>query len=621
MPDLLASALDDSSVAVDAPAAASPIGAPTLTWRDGEILRDGVAHRILAGSIHYFRVHPDQWEDRLRRLAAMGANTVDTYVAWNFHERVEGDAHFDGWRDIERFIRLAGDVGLDVFLRPSPYICAEWSNGGIPFWLSGRVTALRTSDADFLAAVDAWYDALIPRLAPLQAAHGGPIVAIQIENEYGSFGSDSAYLAHLRDGLRRRGMVEMLTTADGITGDMIEHGSVPGAMATFTFGTGVARAVELRREGDALMCSELWGGWFDHWGERHHVRSAASTGGTIAELLAAGGSVSLYMAHGGTNFGLWNGANHDQVLQPTVTSYDSDAPIGEDGTLNEKFHALRSMFAPFHAGELPPIPADPQRQSAATAPLEPRASLGELIATLPVTGDVSPRPRTFEELGAEDGLVAYQADVSFPAEAVLTIDGLHDRAVVSLDGLRLGVLERDGDTSLSLPVGGGAGRLTIVVESLGRINYGPYTGEGKGIMRGVMIGRRLVNGWTHRLIPQDAPAVTAHSATTHLATPRSAASGLPADASDGLAVASFDIAEPLDAWLAFPAGSKGMVWLNGFLLGRYWKVGPQETLYAPAPLWKVGRNEIVVLDTDGLGSKVEIREEPSFGETEEFIGS
>ncbi|WP_426622198.1 glycoside hydrolase family 35 protein [Microbacterium sp. As-52] len=621
MPDLLASALDDSSVAVDAPAAASPIGAPTLTWRDGEILRDGVAHRILAGSIHYFRVHPDQWEDRLRRLAAMGANTVDTYVAWNFHERVEGDARFDGWRDIERFIRLAGDVGLDVFLRPSPYICAEWSNGGIPFWLSGRVTALRTSDADFLAAVDAWYDALIPRLAPLQAAHGGPIVAIQIENEYGSFGSDSAYLAHLRDGLRRRGMVEMLTTADGITGDMIEHGSVPGAMATFTFGTGVARAVELRREGDALMCSELWGGWFDHWGERHHVRSAASTGGTIAELLAAGGSVSLYMAHGGTNFGLWNGANHDQVLQPTVTSYDSDAPIGEDGTLNEKFHALRSMFAPFHAGELPPIPADPQRQSAATAPLEPRVSLGELIATLPVTGDVSPRPRTFEELGAEDGLVAYQADVSFPAEAVLTIDGLHDRAVVSLDGLRLGVLERDGDTSLSLPVGGGAGRLTIVVESLGRINYGPYTGEGKGIMRGVMIGRRLVNGWTHRLIPQDAPAVTAHSATTHLATPRSAASGLPADASDGLAVASFDVAEPLDAWLAFPAGSKGMVWLNGFLLGRYWKVGPQETLYAPAPLWKVGRNEIVVLDTDGLGSKVEIREEPSFGETEEFIGS
>jgi len=223
-----------------------------------------------------------------------------------------------------------------------------------------------------------------------------------------------------------------------------------------------------------------------------------------------------------------------------------------------------------------------------------------------VTGDVSPRPRTFEALGAEDGLVAYEADVSFPADAMLTIDGLHDRAVVFLDRQKLGVLERDGETSLALPVDGGAGRLTIVVESLGRINYGPYTGEGKGIMRGVMIGRRLVNGWTHRLVPQDAPVPVP---------------GGSADASDGVAVASFGIAEPLDAWLAFPGGSKGMVWLNGFLLGRYWKVGPQETLYAPAPLWRVGRNEIVVLDTDRLGSTVEIREEPSFGDTEEFIGS
>ena len=606
MPDLLASAVDAASVAVDTRAAVPPIGAPALSWRDGEILRDGVAHRIIAGSIHYFRVHPDQWEDRLRRLAAMGANTVDTYVAWNFHERVEGDVRFDGWRDIERFIRIAGEVGLDVFLRPSPYICAEWSNGGIPFWLSGREEVGIARAQSSHAAVDAWYDELIPRLVPLQAAHGGPIVAIQIENEYGSFGSDAAYLTHLRNGLRERGMVEMLTTADGITGDMIEHGSVPGAMATFTFGTGVARAVELRREGDALMCSELWGGWFDHWGERHHVRSAASTGGTIAELLGAGGSVSLYMAHGGTNFGLWNGANHDQVLQPTVTSYDSDAPIGEDGTLNEKFHALRAMFAPFHARELPPVPAAPRRQGAATAAFDRRSSLSELVSSLPTSGEVSPRPRTFEELGAEDGLVAYEADVSFPADATLTVDGLHDRAVVFLDGARLGVLERDGETSLPLPREGGVGRLVIVVESLGRINYGPYTGEGKGIMRGVMIGRRLVNGWTHRLIPHDAPAATSPSADP---------------AADGVAVALFDIAEPLDAWLAFPDGSKGMVWLNGFLLGRYWKIGPQETLYAPAPLWRTGRNEIVVLDTDGLGATVEIREQPSFGETEEFIGS
>lgn len=239
---------------------------PAITWRDGQLTRDGRPYRILAGALHYFRVHPDQWEDRLRRLAAMGANTVDTYVAWNFHERVEGEPRFDGWRDLEAFIRLAGDMGLDVYLRPSPYICAEWSNGGLPFWLTGRVSALRTSDPEYLAAVDRWYDALLPRIVPLQAAFGGPIVAMQIENEYGSFGSDSAYLEHQRDALLSRGVVELLTTADGTTSDMVTHGSIAGALPTFTFGTGVDLAEELRAPGDALMCSELWGGWFDHWG-------------------------------------------------------------------------------------------------------------------------------------------------------------------------------------------------------------------------------------------------------------------------------------------------------------------------------------------------------------------
>ncbi|GAA1144514.1 beta-galactosidase [Microbacterium natoriense] len=604
MSDLLAAAVDGPTATLADPAPAAPSSGPALSWRAGELIRRGAPHRILSGAIHYFRVHPDQWEDRLRRLAAMGANTVDTYVAWNFHERTEGDVRFDGWRDIERFIRLAGEVGLDVFVRPSPYICAEWSNGGIPFWLSGRVDALRTSDPAYLAAVDAWYDELLPRLAPLQAAHGGPIVAVQIENEYGSFGSDAAHLVHLRDGLRARGIVEMLTTADGITSDMIEHGSVPGAMTTFTFGTGVAKAIELRRGDEALMCSELWGGWFDHWGERHHVRSAASMGGTVGDLLAEGGSVSLYMAHGGTNFGLWNGANHDRVLQPTVTSYDSDAPIGEDGTLNDKFHALRAMLAPFHDGELPEIPADPRRQAAASVPLVPVRSLLDVVRALPMTGGSTPMPRTFEQLGAEDGLVVYEAPVSFPAEATLTIDGLHDRATVFLDDARLGTLDRDAQTSLALPASGGRGVLTIIVESLGRINYGPRTGEGKGIMGSVMVGRRFVNGWTHRIVPQGAP---------------DAASGTPS--SDGVAVARLDVAEPLDAWLAFPGGSKGMVWLNGFLLGRYWKIGPQETLYAPAPLWREGANEVVVLDLDGLGAAVEIRERPSFGPPEEFIGS
>ncbi|MFE6996085.1 beta-galactosidase family protein [Microbacterium sp. NPDC057659] len=594
--------------------------APSLTWRDGQILRDGEPHRILSGAVHYFRVHPDQWEDRLRRLAAMGANTVDTYVAWNFHERVEGEYDFTGWRDVARFIRIAGEVGLDVFVRPSPYICAEWSNGGIPFWLSGRVRALRTSDAGFLAAVDAWYDALLPQLEPLQAAHGGPIRLIQVENEYGSFGSDAAYLTHLRDGLRSRGMVEMLTTADGTLPDMVRNGSVDGAMGTFTFGTGVQEAVRLRRDDHHLMCSELWGGWFDHWGEQHHVRSAASMIGTVQELLDEGGSVSIYMAHGGTNFGLWAGANHDGVIQPTITSYDSDAPIGEDGSVNDKFHALRAAFAPFHSSPLPPVPDAPKRQPAASAALEPVASLLDVVRAQPVVAAAA-QPLSFEELGAEDGLVAYSSDVSFPASSTLTLLELHDRATVFLDGERLGTIEHDGEQSLALPAEGGSGALTIVVESLGRINYGAYTGQHKGILGGVLIGRRYAHGWEHRVVPQSAPSPAPAPERPSSRFARSGSAPRDEGRPDGAATATFDVSDPADAWLAFPGGAKGMVWLNGFLLGRYWERGPQVTLYAPGPLWREGRNEIVVLDTDRLGASVEIREQPDFGASEEFIGA
>lgn len=587
---------------------------PAITWRDGALIREGRPHRILAGALHYFRVHPGHWEDRLRRLAAMGANTVDTYVAWNFHERVEGERCFDGWRDLEQFIRLAGEVGLDVFLRPSPYICAEWSNGGLPHWLTGRVSALRTSDPAFLAAVDRWYDELIPRIVPLQAAYGGPIVAVQVENEYGSFGSDRAYLEHQRDALRTRGIVEMLTTADGITTDMLTHGTVAGALPTFTFGTGVAVADELRKPEDALMCSELWGGWFDHWGEQHHVRSAESMIGTVNDLLEAGGSVSIYMAHGGTNFGLWNGANHFGMIEPTITSYDSDAPIHEDGSLGPKFDALRAAFAPFHDGALPEPPAPNPVQPAQSVPLTPEAGLRSFVETLPLIGERTAAPQSFEQLGVEDGIVAYQASIDASAGATLVIADLRDRATVYMDDERIAVLEHDGEHTLTIPGGARQGTLTILVESLGRINYGPQTGAHKGILGGVLVnGRRFVHGWTHRAFSLEAPTASGVVATGVTA------SGVAA--SDGVATATVDVANPADSWLAFPGGAKGMVWLNGFLLGRYWERGPQITLYAPAPLWKTGTNEIVVLDTDSLPSAVELREAPEYGPFEEFIGS
>lgn len=358
------------------------------------------------------------------------------------------------------------------------------------------------------------------------------------------------------------------------------------------------------------MCSELWGGWFDHWGEQHHVRSAQSMIGTVEELLAAGGSVSVYMAHGGTNFGLWNGVNHDGILQPTVTSYDSDAPIGEDGSLNAKFEALRAAFAPLHDGNLPDRPAVAPVQRAQSVVLAPVAPMRAFVETLPEIGGRAPMPQTFEQLGVEDGIVVYQAQTDLPEDATIDIDTLHDRATVFLDDERIGTLERDGE--LSLPLSGSARRaqLTIVVESLGRINYGPRIGEGKGIMRGVRVdGRRYVHGWTHRALPIDvAPTGEALAAEGGASV-------------DGVARATIEVGSPADAWLAIPGGTKGMVWLNGFLLGRYWSIGPQKTLYAPAPLWRPGSNEVVVLDTDGLGGTVEVRERPDLGPPEDFVGS
>lgn len=426
---------------------------------------------------------------------------------------------------------------------------------------------------------------------------------MQVENEYGSFGSDREHLDHQRDLLRQHGIVELLTTADGTTAGMLAHGTIPGAMPSFTFGTGVQTAVDLLPAATPLLCSELWGGWFDHWGEQHHVRSADSLMQTVDDLLAADGSLSLYMAHGGTNFGLWNGANWDGVIQPTITSYDSDAPIAEDGRVGAKFEALRAAFAPFHDGPLPALPAAPRFQPAQTARLEPEAALLEVVRALPAS-EPRPRPATFEELGVSDGIVAYETTAVVGAgDDVLSLPVLHDRATVFVDGRRIGTLDRDGETSVTLPVSDRPVVITLLVESVGRINYGPLIGEHKGILAGVLIGRRFAHGWSHRIVPMADPKPTG------------------AAGDDGFARADLQVAGPADAWLAFPGGGKGFVWLNGFLLGRYWSVGPQVTLYAPAPLWRAGRNTVRVLDLERLGSTVEVRDEPEFGDVEEFIGS
>ncbi|MER7754743.1 glycoside hydrolase family 35 protein [Kitasatospora sp. NPDC097643] len=598
--------------------------------------RGGVAHRVVAGAVHYFRVHPQLWEDRLRRVRALGVNTVDTYVPWNFHEVRHGPADspaglpadirvdFTGWRDVGRFVRLAGSLGLDVILRPGPYICAEWEFGGLPArLLAVDGLRLRCADPAYLAEVDGWFDALVPEVLPLLASRGGPVVAVQVENEYGSYGDDAAYLAHLRDGLVRRGVDCLLFTADGAHDTMQQGGAIPGHLATATFGSRAPERLEVlrRRQADRgepvegpLAAMEFWVGWFDQWGLPHHVRDAKESAASLAELLDTGASVNLYMAHGGTSFGLWSGANHagahpfDAGYEPTVTSYDYDAPIGEAGELTEKFHALREVIGRYVDGpaeEPPAVPARvaPQRIARASG----RALLLEQLDVLSQAVERA-APLPMEQVGQDRGLIHYRTRVLGPRpELPLRIDGLADRAQVFADGRLLGVLERNSPgTTLPLATGPDGVTLDILVEALGRVNYGPQMDDRKGITRGVSHGHQRLFGWQIRPLP-----------LTDLGELRYEEPELTPVRDGHPAFHRFEavLPEPADAFLALPGWGRGLLWLNGFLLGRYNAAGPQRTLYAPGPLWRAGENELVVLELDHHGEALELRDKPDLGPT------
>ncbi|MEU9161427.1 beta-galactosidase family protein [Streptomyces sp. NPDC048424] len=584
----------------------SPSPVTTLTTDETGFLRNGRPHRIVSAAIHYFRVHPDLWSDRLQRLRAMGVNTVETYVAWNAHEPKPGEFSFDGPEDVAAFIRLAGDLGLDVIVRPGPYICAEWDFGGLPGWLlADRTIRLRRTDAGYLAAVDAWFDELMPVLVPLLGSRGGPVVAVGIENEYGSFGNDTAYLEHLRDGLVARGVDCLLFTTDGADHGFQLGGRIPGVLTTGTFGSRPEASLATLRAHQPqgpLVCVEYWHGWFDHWGEPHHTRDPQDAATTLDSLLAAGASVNIYMGHGGTNFGWWNGANHDgATYQPDVTSYDYDAPVGEAGELNPKFHLFREVISRHTGPVAHEAPALPPRLAPRTLTADGHVSLADSLDVLS-KAQHHVEPLTMEEAGQSLGLIHYRTRLRGPLpKTELRIDGLADRAQVFLDGREIGVLERDRPLeALDVAVPDAGARLDVLVENQGRINYGPLLADRKGIRDGLRLDNQYQFGWEIRPLPLDDLTVLAFA---------------PAPVTDGPAFhrATVHVDAPADGFVELPGWTKGMVWLNGFALGRYWERGPQKTLYAPGPLWKAGANTLIVLELHTPGSVIEIRDTPDLG--------
>lgn len=544
--------------------------------------------QIISGEMHYPRIPRAAWRDRLRMARAMGLNAISTYVFWNLHEPLPGVYDFTGAADVAAFIREAQAQGLAVILRPGPYVCAEWDFGGLPAWLlAGDPVAIRTTDERYMEPVRRWLRRLGEEVAPLQRAYGGPIVAVQLENEYGAFGCDRAYLEAMRTALDDAGFGRSpYFTID--QPDDLARGALPDLPVGVTCAPGKLRdaiaASRAFRPEQRPFCAEYWAGWFDHWGEPHETRDDDMQADDLAWLLREGHSVNIYMFHGGTNFGYWNGANTNDDLpyQPTTTSYDYLAALDEAGRPTPKYNLFRRTIERVTSVAPPPIPPAPRTIAVAPFLLSEAASL-DAILVRPVR---SPVPRTMESIGAAYGYALYRTKLG-PGDGLLQVEGLHDYAVISVDGRVVGSLDRRRNESvMALAVGAGGARLDILIENSGRINYGPHlSSDRKGITGEVRWGRMALRDWEIFALSGDDRSSLRYEQRRI----------------DGPAFYRgwFEMETPADTFLDVRELGKGTLWVNGQHAGRFWRIGPQHSLYIPGSWMHAGRNEVVAFDLEG----------------------
>ncbi|KAM3607667.1 uncharacterized protein V6R79_011515 [Siganus canaliculatus] len=584
----------------------------SIDYKNNCFLKDGKPFQYISGSIHYSRIPRYYWKDRLLKMYMTGLNAVQVYVPWNFHEAVQGVYNFTGDRDLEYFLNLANQTGLLVILRPGPYICAEWEMGGLPAWLLQKPNIiLRSADTDYIQAASNWLAVLLTKMKPWLYVNGGNIITVQVENEYGSyFACDYNYMRHLRTLFRLfLGEDTVLFTTDGNTDREMTCGTLEGLYATIDFGTenNLTEAFSRQRRFEPrgpLVNSEFYTGWLDHWGDKHAVVDAQKVSRMLGEMLTMGASVNMYMFEGGTNFGYWNGADHDTRYRSVVTSYDYDAPLTEAGDPTEKLLAIRDVIKQFRNIPSGPMPPATPKFAYGFVTLKKVGNISSLLNTLSPLGPVkSQHPLMFEELKQYYGYVLYRTvlprDLSQSTPLISPLNGVHDRAYVSVNGVFQGILERD--TMLVTNVTGRQGdNLDILVENMGRVNFGSKINDYKGLLSNLILGKDILTNWT--IFPLDIDGAIAsgwpHSQNQKsLQTPQKGPSDEPVFymgtlQPNGL---SYDTFLKLNEW------TKGQVWINGMNLGRYWPArGPQQTLYIPGPLLSSTLpNNITVLELEG----------------------
>lgn len=580
-----------------------------LEIKNKKFYMDSKPFDIYSGAMHYFRTVPEYWEDRLTKLKAAGFNTVETYVCWNLHEKKPGEFDFSGILDIEKYLEIAQKVGLYAIVRPGPYICAEWDFGGLPAWLlKDKNMQIRCMYPDYLKCVERFYKELLPRLVPHLESHGGNIIAMQVENEYGSYGNDKDYLRYVEKLTRDCGIDCLLFTSDENTNNMISGGSLPDIYKVLNFGSRSRTAFNVLKdfENDGPnMCGEFWCGWFDHWRDKHHTRNSLEIVNEIKGFIDNGASFNIYMFHGGTNFGFTAGANHNQGhgYEPTVTSYDYCAMLTEWGDYTPAYHAVRKLLCEKQGIEPPELPESPKLQSIGKVELTETASLFENLDNIGEKHHV-PVPEGMEYFGQNFGLIYYETTLKGKYNASpMYVKNVHDFAEVYFDGEKKTSIDRtlysvEGKTTLKdvifkkkkgesspflMPALSGERKIGVLVDTMGRVNYGNML-DRKGISDIYLGIQRLMNYdvWT---LPLDNLDKLKYSSSVKKEEPV-------------FLRGSFKTDSKADCFIHLDGFNRGCVYINGFNLGRFWKVGPQKSLYIPGTLLK-DENEIIVFNIGG----------------------